>query len=244
MKITVILPTHNLSSRGHERLVNSLYSLSRQTVPCNVIVSDSSIGEDKRLVRGICQGLPFVHYMWQYNPEGFNMPKLFNRAIEASSTPFVLCTGADYIFSKDCIQRYEENAQKGRAIFKEVMMLNRATSPITFADIDRGSLPRSTRNKFGKMANGIQFAHRDDWHQIGGYDERMAGWGGMDNDVYNRFERAGLEIMWLVRGVIYHQWHAIEKNKTPEDANQSRKNWALRDDPNRPIDVKCLKMES
>lgn len=180
------------------------------------------------------------HFATSDGSGGFNMPWLFNRAIERAQTPYVLCTGVDFVYDPRLIERYSHVAKPDRLLLKEVEML--PNMQIARGNVDSWTWPQTKTNPFGKKADGIQFAHMDLWKKLGGYDEKMVGWGGMDNDLHNRAERSGAQIVWVRKGRILHQWHRIEKGKSA-DLEQSKRNWARRDLKNRPICLNFLKFQ-
>jgi hypothetical protein len=233
---SVIIPTHNILKRGWERLKWQLISLELQTrLPKTVFLPDSSDEKNAQIVRSLAGGKwPFeVVYFHLDNPEGFNMPKLFNRALEQVETEYTLCTGVDFVYAPKTMEQYVRFESPKCFLLKEVEML--PNKVITEKNVRSWTFPRTKPNQFGKGADGIQYAPTAFFTDIaGGYDERMAGFGGMDNDMHNRARKAGMNCMWMPKkpGRILHIHHP--SFKTTGDP-QSKANWRIRDDKEQPI---------
>ena len=247
MDYSVIIPIHNCRRRGIDRLKWQLLSLDLQRVqPKTVFIPDSSdmveFLENRASVdhwrESLKMSIDIHHFGARAESGGFNMPHLFNRGIERATTEFILCTGIDFMYDPGLFGAYLGTAKPDLLILKEVQMLPNMT--ITEGMIRKWSFGNHPKNGAGKWADGIQFAHRDLWQSLGGYDERIAGWGGMDNDLHQRAAKAGFREVWFRGGKILHQWHRTEKGGKA-DLEQSKRNWALRDDPSRPINAGCLR---
>jgi len=242
MNYSVIIPIHNSHKRGIDRLKWQLLSLKNQTTPpAMVFIPDSSdLSEFLQNVASIksWQSPPVHHFGCQHKDGGFNMPHLFNRGLERVETNYVLCTGIDFIYDPNLFTRYMDIANEKTLILKEVEML--ANMAITADMVNSFKFRKSPLNGAGRGADGIQFGHINLFKDLGGYDERMAGWGGMDNDLHDRSNKAGYKEVWCRGGRILHQWHRTEKGKGA-DLEQSKRNWRLRDLKNKEIRLKFIK---
>lgn len=223
--VTVIIPVHNLERRGLDRVYWSLMSLSLQTQVPKMIVSDSS-------KRDITSYLPFDFVRLIRNPrEEFNKPKLLNDGIKEADTKYVMCTDADYLFSFNLIERLLARADSTSFFIKRVIML--PNQPISKSRIEKWDFQKGDYAPGGRTADGgCQFAPKAWFTYCGGYDERMKGWCGMDNDMTKRARLAGMNVQWFDEGEILHQYHKQEKLKKGPDIVQSKQNWRIRDNDN------------
>lgn len=154
----------------------------------------------------------------------FNKPKLLNRGIEMSQTDYIMCTDADYVFSKDMLQIAQGYRSKERFLHKEVKMMPRIN--MTKARVDRWYFPKSPFNQWGKLANGaMQYAHKD-FFTNEPYEERIVGFEAMDNLQAYKAKNYGLEVFWIPKGEgeILHQYHRTEKRQTQGMVKQSEAN--------------------
>jgi predicted glycosyltransferase involved in capsule biosynthesis len=238
---SVIIPVHEIGARGIDRVKWQILSLANQTrKPSTIFIPDSSHVSQFLALNSILQPqmkhFKIVHFGLKHT-EGFNMPKLFNRALERVETEYVLCTGADFLYHPHTFEKYQKFEGGKNFLMKEVYML--PPCEITEERVNEWRFPRAKKNPWGRQADGIQYAQTKFFHDIGGYDERMAGWGGMDNDMHARAKAFGMNIHWVGPGIILHQYHKIEKGKGA-DLEQSKRNWALRDS-DKPIVLNYIK---
>lgn len=227
--LTVIMPVYQLAGRGLDRIDRSLYSVALNALVPPVIVMDGSRPDQFAAVEAITAKYPFVqHVAWPL--QRLNLPMLFNRGIERAQTPYLFCTGADFLYRRDFFACLLDAMTSDSFVTVPVQMLPRCE--VTEAMVAAWSFPPTHPNAFGEWADGLQCFHRRWYERAGGYDERMAGWGGMDNDHHFRARRAGLHCRWLEGSAVLHIWHETEKASGPdreEKQRQSRANWRLRD---------------
>jgi FkbM family methyltransferase len=194
-----------------------------------VIVMDGSRADEFAAVEAITADFPFVLHV-AHPLQRFNMPVLFNRGIERARTPYLFCTGADFLYRKDFFERLGQVMTPESFVTVPVQMLPRCE--VTEEMVAAWTFPPTHANTFGAWADGLQCFHRRWYDCAGGYDERMAGWGGMDNDHHFRARRAGLKCRWLDGVEVLHIWHPTEKAAGPDreaKQRQTRVNWQLRD---------------
>lgn len=58
-----------------------------------------------------------------------------------------------------------------------------------------------------KSGFGMTCQYRDDFFSVGGFDKTIEGWGGEDVDLYRKFAKSGIQVMWGVDRGIYHLYH-------------------------------------
>ena len=229
-EVTIIIPVHNIAKRGLERVYYSLLSLSKQTIPIRAIVVDSSNPKAyKELNEGIkhfdfCQHIPTKE-------REFNLCRLFNKGIHLSGTPWIATTGADFLFAPDFFEAMQARQDKDTLLLKQVRSLA-MTDPITFDTVTNWTFPERdfTYNGSKDACGGIQYAHIDLWKEINGYDNRMAFWGGMDEDIRNRATKYKA-VHWVKESIFFHMPHIQEKLKTTFHIKQAKKNWKIKDAP-------------
>lgn len=227
--ITVILPVYQLAGRGLDRVQRSLYSIALNTIVPPVIVMDGSRPDQFAAVATMTRGFPFVQHI-AHPLQRFNMPVLFNRGIEQARTPYLFCTGADFLYRKDFFATLGRGLTPNSFVTVPVQMLPECE--ITEEMVATWRFPEAHPNTFGGWADGLQCFHRQWYDYAGGYDERMVGWGGMDNDHHFRARRHRLACRWLAGTEVLHIWHPGEKVLGPDsDAKrlQTQANWKLRD---------------
>ena len=139
-----------------------------------------------------------------------------------------MCTDADYIFRSDFLKACQTHRTEKRILFKEVKMLKKCN--IFNKRLDRWDWggcfedPVQPYNPFGRKANGAcQYATRE-WFLDNLYDERMLGWGAMDNLTKWKALATGLEEFWIEDSEILHQHHKLLKHRTKESKDQFSKN--------------------
>ena len=222
---TVIIPVYNISNRGNQRLFWELYSLNKQA--CKVFVVDGSnpseFSENKQIIKRFQDVSHFALPTFE-----FNKCKLLNFGIIKAKTDWVMCTDADYIFRSDFIKTCQDVRSEKRILFKEVKMLKKIN--IYNKRIDQWSWggcfqdPINPFNPFGRKANGAcQYATRK-WFLENLYDERMLGWGAMDNLTKWKALATNLEEFWIEDSEILHQHHKLLKYRTKESKAQFARN--------------------
>lgn len=213
--IDVIIPVYNLMKRGLDRVYYSCLSLEEQN--CNIWVINGSNQKEFNSLNNKLTRLRVNHIHFPMNE--FNKPKLLNKGIQLSKATYILCTDADYLFKYDFIETCEKNVNEKRMLLKAVGLLPKIR--IYHHKISAWRFPKTAlyihKGKYGEnLANGgCQLAIRK-WFLLNPYNERMSGWGGMDNLCVNT-ARKTLEIFWLKESEILHQYHRQEKNLTEKD---------------------------
>lgn len=206
MGLSVVTMVHG---RNGIRMYNFIHSLLAQNVlPDEIIVVDTTPG-----------AVPMESYSvplrFLIRPmEIFNKSRALNIGIKAAQSDTIMVTDIDFIFSPGVTE-----------------VVTNHLSPKTFVLCEAGYLPKSAVTypldwpklismvgtvERRKSPGTIQAAHRDFWHAVRGYDERFeGGLGGMDDDMWIRARKHGLELVWIPFGEVYclHQWHPISDLK-------------------------------
>lgn len=222
--VTVILPIYNLRKRGLKRVLNSVFSLQNQK--CDVIVVDGSEEGQYNDLAMLLRGLKVEHVHLPLKE--FNKPKLLNKGIELSTTKYIFCSDADYIFRSDLISVCEVMRGEKVLLHKKVKMLPAAN--ITTQRIKQWSFPPCKFNPWGTLANGaMQYATREFFIEFP-YNEEMSGFGAMDNLTAYVAANNGFKIRWVSDSEILHQHHEIEKKMSGENLRKFKRNQKILQD--------------
>lgn len=203
--------------RNPRPLENCLLTLDFQTVPpLEVIVVDQNTRKPKQLeVRSVCD-----RYSAKYilaTRKAFNMSWAFNVGIKAAKGNYIVCIGAEMLFSHNYVEVITEMMtpdiflsshcgflQQGRDLggilgnWAELCDSARARS-------EKGVLPDSPP---GRVIGGFQGAHRDWWHKVRGYNEKLPlAW--TDSNLERRAKESGLrqDRVHFEKAQMLHPWH-------------------------------------
>jgi len=237
MNLTIIIPIWNLQRRGIKRVYLSIYSIAKNSVVPNVIIVDGSSKKNYDKLSALVDHFPFVDHI--HTPQDrYNMPMLFNAGIKRAQTDYVFCIGADFIFKRDYFEKLEPKLSEKSFLVSSVRYL--PNQGIGEKEISEWDLPWKdspgaanwTRWCKDNLANGLQIFPKSWFDYCGGYDERMYGWGGMDNDMHNRAARYGMIVEWFTESECCHIYHDNEKasgRDLKDKIRQQEANWKIRD---------------
>jgi len=216
--VSVILPIYNLRKRGLKRVMNSVYSLQSQD--CEIFVIDGSDEIQFNEMSTLLKGLRVNHI--HFPLKEFNKPKLLNKGIQLANTEYIFCSDADYIFKHNLIEVCKEHRGKNVLLHKKVKMLPNIN--ITKSRIKNWSFPQCRFNQWGTLANGaMQYAERN-FFIDNPYDERMSGFGAMDNLTAYKAFKNWVAIVWVEESEIMHQNHPIENKMSGENLIKFKRN--------------------
>lgn len=218
MRLTVIISTYNKP----DWLEKTLWGYAAQTYrDFEIIIADDGSGEETRARIDLLRtqtGLPIRH-VWHAD-DGFRKSEILNRAIEATTTEYVLFTDGDCIPRHDFLATHARYARPGALLSGGYFKLPLAVSEaITREDILSGAaftlpwlhahgITDIRRIKFafpdwaGAIANHLTTtrptfngcnasAWTADIRRVNGYDERMR-YGGQDRELGARLINAGI----------------------------------------------------
>jgi len=224
--LDIVMPVHNIAKRGLNRVYLSCISLLQQKQHFNYIwVINSSINIEYNGLEQLIGKLPQINHI-QIKQKEFSKPALLNCGIKLSDSQWIFCTDADYLFRRDLLEVCARERDDSTLLLKHVKMLPKLN--IDENRVEKWDFPQCKFNRFGDLADGaMQYTTRDWFMKVGGYDERMVGLCGMDNDLHARAKRDKLDIKWVHDSEILHMDHPIDvKMKT---SNQAVRNWKIRD---------------
>lgn len=207
--ISVVMMTHN---RNGERLSNTLDSLLvRQYLPPKevIVVDTSSNGNIAASIAQVVNGYSGAKLI-RKKCRVFSKPLGLNIGIRASSqSNYLACMDADVMLSDNFIQV----AVNLLGVSKAFVLTDTLLIP---EHVDNGTFESWAKlRQVSPMAKprgpgSFQAASRNWWLNVHGYDERFAGGlGGMDDDMWIRAKKGGLEIVWITpdQAQALHQWH-------------------------------------
>lgn len=169
---------------------------------------------------------PRCHVVFAYNPGPFNKSWGNNVAARLASTPILAFGDADVILPADqlrqavdlCISSYAAINPYRRWIDltpEESQMLHQGN----FAWQPERSADSENRQAIGEnlvFCSGLFLIRRDAFIHIGGWDERFRGWGGEDDAMTYKLERARLPASELDGQPILHLYHPRPRQNTFE----------------------------
>lgn len=155
-----------------------------------------------------------IKYIYVDEKKIFNESRAKNIGIKNANGKIVICTNADIIFSPKLLELFVKQFNKNsnslfqlrRRNLKENLNIKKITAKI----VTNKSLKNNIQSISNKFYQGdFQASLKENWFKIKGYDERLTGWGFMDQDLSNRMVRIGVKQIWLdyKKLSIYHQYH-------------------------------------
>jgi len=141
----------------------------------------------------------------------FNMPYAFNLALEECTTPYIMFTGIDMMFSANFVRVLTEKLDASSFVMGMMGSLQ-PDYAIPYNPIEEWSkLKKICEDGWGihrKYSTGTQIASTN-WFRKIGFDERFVELGGIDTDMMNKAAKDGLDVKWIEwdEAQIIHQWH-------------------------------------
>ena len=207
--ISIVMMTHN---RNGVRLRNTLDSLlvHQNVPPIEVLIVDTST--DKGIATSIAQVVsrhPNARLIRRERAV-FNKSLALNVGIRSTQDcAYVACMDMDVMLSRNFIQTVVSVLNKRKAFVltdTQMIMEHVDKDPFENWNILCGICPVAHPRGPGSF----QATNRQWWMNAHGYDERFdGGLGGMDDNMWIRARRGGLEIVWIEPGhaQALHQWH-------------------------------------
>jgi len=207
--ISVVMMTHN---RNGVRLQNTLDSLliHQNVPPMEALVVDTST--DKGIAAGIAQVVSCYPSARLVRRERtvFNKSLALNIGIRSTQNcAHIACMDMDVMLSSNFIQTVVSILNKQKVfVLTDTLMIPEHADKNAFeswnelCDICPVARPRGP--------GSFQATNRQWWLNAHGYDERFnGGLGGMDDNMWIRAKRGGLEIVWIEPkyAQALHQWH-------------------------------------
>ncbi|WP_423148706.1 glycosyltransferase family 2 protein [Rubrolithibacter danxiaensis] len=218
--------------------------LNQQVLPDEVIIADDGSGDEtKALIEKHKKNfpVPLIH-VWQPD-EGFQLAKIRNKAIAASTKDYIIQIDGDLILHSKFISDHLSFANPGYFVTGSRVMIDKELSGKLLQEcsiklniftkglfnISNGFRISIVRNYLAERyrINDIYFMRgcnmafwRKDLIKVNGYNEEFAGWGREDNEVAARLINAGIKKRVLkFGGVVFHIFHVVNERMILEKNN-------------------------
>lgn len=158
-----------------------------------------------------------------YNPGPMNKAWGLNVAARVAHAPLLALGDADLIVPR-ALPEAAERCSPGRAVkpYRSIVDLSEDESrrvrggDWSFAPSRATGIPknREAQGEHVVFAGGLFVLHRDAYLQLGGFDERFVGWGGEDDAMTMKLQRAGLALSEVGDEPALHLWHPRSHEST------------------------------
>jgi len=239
MKTSLVITTYNWK----EALDLCLQSVARQTeMPDEVVIADDGSRPDTAaIIAEWTKRLPIpVHHVWQEDI-GFRASRVRNRAIAAAHGEYIIIVDGDMVLNANFIYDHKRAAQRGYFIqgarvitgpHAAQAMLSAGKLDLTFFAPDIQRRRHTVRNRIlswlvlckihtdqRAIRSCNQAYWKDDLLRVNGFDERMTGWGGEDNELAARLYNVGIRRRNLKFGGLAIHLHHTSRKPTGENPN-------------------------
>jgi glycosyltransferase involved in cell wall biosynthesis len=241
IKTSLNISTYNWS----QALKLCLLSVKAQKVlPDEVIIADDgSAAETRQLIAEFQKDFPVpIKHIWQAD-EGFQLAKIRNKGIAASSHDYIIQVDGDLILHPQFIADHIAFSKQNSFVSGSRVLLDKAYSEkLLIAGKAKVNLfNKGTSNKLNGLhlnfmrsylgnsyklndvfyLRGCNMAFwRKDLIKVNGYNEAITGWGLEDNEIAARLVNNGLQKRTLKFGaIVYHLFHP-EKQRSGLNLNE------------------------
>jgi len=241
MKTSLIITTYNWK----EALDLALQSVARQVeLPDEIIIADDGSRPDTReLIANWAARLPIpLRHVWQEDT-GFRAGRARNRAIAVAAGEYIILVDGDMVLNAHFIYDHKRAAQRGyfmqgaRLItgpYAAKEMLANGSLDLSFFARDIQRRRHAVRNRFLRwlllrkthahqraIRSCNQAYWKDDLVRVNGFDERMTGWGGEDNEIAARLYNVGVYRRNLKFGGLAIHLHHTSRKPDGENPNHA-----------------------
>jgi len=211
--LTIVVGYRN---REISRARRFLESLRRQT--CDdfslILVDYGSDPGKASAMKSLVDGYSFASYIYsETRGWPWNRAHALNTGIRLADSRYVMTSDIDLIYSNNLIEVILDRASESKALHSLCYYL-----PRRFDKYDEIDKHISSYRVGGKDALGLlQVLPKEIYVELRGFDEYYRFWGAEDRDLHYRLLQYGVNFEWLdlKSCPIYHQWHPVFNNKTP-----------------------------
>lgn len=214
-----------------------------KVLPDEVIIADDGSADNTRqLIEKFQRDFPVpLKHVWQPD-EGFQLAKIRNRGIAASSHDYIIQIDGDLILHPNFVADHIAFSKRGSFVTGSRVMLDEQYSK-TLLQNGKTSVNIFNKNVRNKM-NGVRSRFlrnylaeryrindmlymrgcnmafwRDDLVMVNGYNEEFTGWGREDNEVAVRLINSGIKKRIIkFGGIVFHIYHP-EKSRSGLNKN-------------------------
>ncbi len=212
-----------------------LKSVAQQKLlPSEVIVADDGSKKDtEELIRRLAENFPVpLKHIWQPD-EGFQLSRIRNKAIAASSYEYIIQVDGDLILHPYFLHDHLGLRREGQFTTGSRVLLSPTTTQRLFQkqSLDVGKNSTGNRNFLnglrsklarrlmaprykakGKNLYYVKGCNMAFWKKdlllVNGYNESFLGWGREDSEIAIRLMNAGVKKQFLkMGGICYHLYH-------------------------------------
>jgi hypothetical protein len=220
-----------IGHRGSERLPLLLVTL--QSIAAQRGVSVECIVVEQDAEPRIKDALPdWVRYEFQQADGPYNRAATLNAGARIARAPLVILHDNDMLvpesYAAECASRCEDGAEFVE-IKRFIFYLSEQSTAAVIASGDLrlpGAIFTIVQNAMGASIA----ARRDSYFRAGGFDEAFVGWGGEDNEFWERAEAVG-QVYRFGYLPLLHLYHAPQKEKGDPNAPAVRRYHEIRHIP-------------
>ncbi|MET3977586.1 glycosyltransferase involved in cell wall biosynthesis [Mucilaginibacter sp. UYP25] len=240
VKISLNISTYNWPAALHLCLLSVK---AQRVLPDEVVITDDGSKEETRLLIESFQqdfAVPIKH-VWQPD-EGFQLARIRNKGIAASSGDYIIQIDGDLILHPMFVADHIAFSEAGTFTGGSRVLLDKAYSAVLLKSnrIKINFYNNGVKNKLNGIrsrtltkflsnsykVNDIYYLRgcnmafwRTDLIKVNGYNEALVNWGREDNEIAIRLVNSGVTKRSLkFGGIVYHLYHQ-ENNKTGFDTN-------------------------
>lgn len=211
MNATILMTYRESSPERHQNLLTTARWLAAEAPQTQLLVMEQDSYPH------LLAPLPHPHHkiLFHYNPHGFNKAWGLNVAARLARTPVLVFTDADVIVPGR-LRGMVESCEKQYAIAKpheDLLDLTEAESEQFhqghYSALASTPSPQRTRKAAGEhlpLCGGMFAIRADAFFHVGGWDERFVGWGGEDDALSVKLQRAHVQAA-VQPGAALHLWH-------------------------------------
>ena len=214
MSATIIITYRaNESGERHANLLAVLRWLAEMPQLALIVVEQDSVPR-------LTQALPYpsCQIVFAYNPGPFNKSWGLNLGARLARTPVLVFTDADLLVPGDSLLDSVAHCTGHHHMAKPYRRLldlsPEATEQVQKAGVesltgalDMTASTREAKGEFAPLCGGSFAIRTDSFYALGGWDERFVGWGGEDDAMSHKVQRARLPVLELDEVAALHLWH-------------------------------------
>lgn len=206
-RVSFIIGHRGAARRSH--LMKTLEAIAAQDIAIECIVVEQSVQ------RTVEPRLPkWVHYIHTPIADDnlpYNRSWAFNVGVRAARGPILVLHDNDFLIPAAYAREASARVERGAEIadLKRFMFY-----------LDERSSPTPERVTQNLLGGGSLVAMRDVYFAIGGFDESFVGWGGEDNDFWERAQTRRVDAFGSLP--LVHLWHAPQKEKALSEPTGGR----------------------
>lgn len=237
--ITFVIP-----HRGIDRLPLLLSTVRSILAQCGVSIECIVVEQNhKQEVTGLPEGVRYIHLPHPHDRAGWHKSWAYNVGVKAARAAIVVCHDSDILVPCDYAREIIRHIQYNRY---EVVHLQRFLFSLNIEATEKILKEESVCFEFPpdrvrqNWQGGTLAIKKDAFFKIGGYDESFIGWGGEDNEFYNRCTTLN---GWYYGYLPFvHLWHEPQPEKVlPEHKSNLNR---MRERLGQPPDVRIMYLKA